>query len=119
MNICLYINTLCSVYMGCPGSSAGKESACQAGDPGLIPELVRSPGEGIGYPIQYSWVSGVVQMVKNLPAMRETWIQPLGWEDPWRKAWQPTPGPLPGESPQTAHGAGGLQSMGLQRVGHY
>ena len=110
--------------MGCPGSSAGKESACHAGDPGLIPELGRSPGEGISYPIQYSWVSLVAQMVKNLPAMRETWIQSLGWEDSWRKAWQPTPRYgnsvlLPGESPQTAHSAGGLQSIGLQRVGHY
>ena len=71
--------------MGCPGSSAGKESACHAGDPGLIPELGRSPGEGISYPIQYSWVSLVAQMVKNLPAMRETWIQSLGWEDPLEK----------------------------------
>ena len=110
--------------MGCPGSSAGKESACHAGDPGLIPELGRSPGEGISYPIQYSWVSLVAQMVKNLPAMRETWIQSLGWEDSWRKSWQPTPrhgNPvlLPGESTQAAHGAGGLQSIGLQRVGHY
>ena len=41
----------------------------------------RSPGEGIGYPLQDSWASLVVQMVKNLPAMQETWVQPLGWED--------------------------------------
>ena len=82
MNICLYINTLCSVCMGCPGSSAGKESACHAGDPGLIPELGRSPGEGISYPIQYSWVSLVAQMVKNPPAMQQTWVWFLGWEDP-------------------------------------
>ena len=53
-------------------SSAGKESACDAGDPGLIPGSARSPGEGIGYPLQYSWASLVTQMVKNLPAMRET-----------------------------------------------
>ena len=59
---------------GFPGSSAGKESACNAGDPGSIPELGRSPGEGIGQPLQYSWASLVAKMVKNLPAMQETWI---------------------------------------------
>ena len=58
--------------MGFPGSSAGKESACRAGDPGLIPGVGRSPGEGIGYPLQYSWASLVAQLVKNLPAMWET-----------------------------------------------
>ena len=58
--------------MGCPGSSAGKESACHAGDLGLIPGLGRSPGEGIGYPIQYSWAFLVAHMVKSPPAMQET-----------------------------------------------
>ena len=48
----------------------------------MIPRLGRSHGEGIGYPLQYSWASLVAQMVKNLPAMRETWVQSLGWEDP-------------------------------------
>ena len=56
------------------GSSAGKESACNAGDPSSIPRLGRSPGEGIGYPLQYSWASLVAQNVKNLPAMWETWF---------------------------------------------
>ena len=65
-----------------PDSSVGKESACNAGDPGSIPGSGKSPGEGIGYPPQYSWISLVAQMVKNLPAMRETWVWPLGWEDP-------------------------------------
>ena len=50
-------------------SSAGKESACNSGDPGSIPGLGRSPGEGIGYPLHYSWASLVAQLVKNLPAM--------------------------------------------------
>ena len=63
------------------GSSAGKESACNAGDPSSIPRSGRSPGEGISYPLQYSWVSLVVQLVKNLPAMQETLVQSLGWED--------------------------------------
>ena len=52
-----------------PSSSAGKESACNACDPGSIPGLGSSPGEGIGYPLQYSWASLVAQMVNNLPAM--------------------------------------------------
>ena len=55
-------------------NSAGKESACSARDPSSIPGLGRSPGEGIGHTLQCSWDSLVVQMVKNLPAMQETWI---------------------------------------------
>ena len=68
--------------LGFPDSPVGKESTCNAGDSGLIPRSGRSPGEGIGYPLQYSWASLVAQMVKNLPAMQETWVQSLGWEDP-------------------------------------
>ena len=67
--------------MGFAGSSGGKESACNAGDSGLIPGLGRSPREGIGYPIQYFGASLGSQMVKNPPAMRETWVWSLGWED--------------------------------------
>ena len=66
-------------------SSVAKESACNAGDPSLIPGLGRSPGEAIGYPLQYSWTSLVAQLVKNLPAMWETWVWSLGWEDPLKK----------------------------------
>ena len=65
-----------------PDSSVGKESACNAGDPSLIPGWERSPGEGIGYPVQYSWASLVAQMVRNLPEMQETWVQSMDWEDP-------------------------------------
>ena len=61
-----------------PDSSVGKESARNAGDPSLIPGWGRSAGEGIGNPLQYSWASLVAQLVKNLPAMWETWVQPLG-----------------------------------------
>ena len=68
-----------------PGSSAGEESTCNAGDPSLIPGSGRSTGEGIGYPLQYSWASLVSQLVKNLPAMQETWVQSLNWEDPLEK----------------------------------
>ena len=70
---------------GFPGSSVGKESACNAGDPGSIPGSGRSTGEGIGYPLQYSWASLVAQLVKNPPTMRETWVRSLGWEDPLEK----------------------------------
>ena len=66
-------------------SSVDKEYSCNAGDPGLIPGSGRSTGEGIGYPLQYSWTSLVAQLVKNLLAMRETWIRSLGWEDPLEK----------------------------------
>ena len=62
------------ITKGFPGSSAGKESACNAGDHGLIPGSGRSPGEGIGYPFQYSWASLVAQTVKNLLAMWENWV---------------------------------------------
>ena len=69
------------IMLGFPGSSVGKIS-CNAGDPDSIPESGRSPGKGIGYPLQYFWASLVAQMVKNLPAMRETWVWSLGSEDP-------------------------------------
>ena len=63
-----------TVGKGFPGGSAGKESACNAGDPSLILRRGRSPGEGIGYPLQHSWASLVFQLVKNLPAMWEIWV---------------------------------------------
>ena len=66
---------------GFPSDSA----ACNEGDLGWIPGLGRSPGEGIGYPLQYSWASPVAQLVKNPSAMRETWVQSLGWEGPLEK----------------------------------
>ena len=88
-------------------NSAGKESTYNAGDPSSILGSGRSTGEGIGYPLQYSWASLVAQLVKNPPAMRETGVQPLGWEDPlekgmathssilaWRIPWIEEPGML-------------------------
>ena len=66
-------------------SSVGKESACNTGDPSSIPGLGRSAGEGIGYPLQYIWSSLGTQLVKNPPAMWETWVQSLVWEDPLEK----------------------------------
>ena len=100
-----------------PDSSVGKESTCNAGDPGLIPESGRSAGEGMGYPLQYSWTSLVVQLVKNPPAMWETCVRSLGWADPLEeRAWPPTSVFLPEEFPWTEE-PGRLQSMGSQRVG--
>ena len=66
---------------GFRGTSAGKESTCNVGDPGLIPGLGRSTGEGIGYSFQFSWAYLVAQLVKNPPAMQETWVHSPGWED--------------------------------------
>ena len=76
MTFCFYL-----FDMGFPHSSVGKESACNARDPGSIPGSGRSAGEGIGYSLQYSWASLVAQLVKNLPEMWETWVWSLGWED--------------------------------------
>ena len=70
---------------GFPDSSVAKESACNSGDPSLVPGWGRSPGERIGYPLQYSWASPVAQLVKNLHAMQETTIWFLGGEDPLEK----------------------------------
>ena len=94
------------------GSSAGQESSCNAGEPSSIPGKWRSP-KGTRYPLQFSWASLVAQMVKNLPAMWEPWVGKI----PWRRAWQPIPVFLPGESPRTEK-PGGLQSVGSQRIGH-
>ena len=71
---CTDISTDFSFYWGFPDSLVGQESTCNAGDPGSIPGLGRSPGEGIGYPFQYSCASLVSQLVRNPPAMWETWV---------------------------------------------
>ena len=76
---------LYSVLWAFPDSSVSKESMCNAGDPGSIPRLGRSAGEGIGYLLQYSWASPEAQLVKNLPVMQKTWVQSLGWEDSLEK----------------------------------
>ena len=81
----LFLGSGFSSLRSFPHSSVGKESACNAGDPSSIPGSGTSTGEGIGYPLQYSWVSLVAQLVKNPPATRETWVLSLGWEDPLKK----------------------------------
>ena len=78
-----HIIVFVSASLDFPGNSSVKnpEFACNAGDPNSIPGLGSSPGEGISYPLQYSWPSQVAPTVKNLPAMQETWVQSLDWED--------------------------------------
>ena len=88
---------------GFPVSSAGKESVCNIGDPGSIPGWGRSTGEGIGYPLQYSWASLVAQLVKNPPAVRETWVPSLGWEDPLEKGKATHSGVLAWRIPWTVY----------------
>ena len=93
---------------GFPDSSVVKEFACKAGDPGLFPGLER----GIGYPLQYSWASLVAQLVKNLPAKRETWVWSLAWEYPLEEGKATHSSILTWKIPWT------IQSMGTQRAGH-
>ena len=76
-----------------PDSSVGKEFTCNAGDPGSVPDSGRIAREGIGYPLQYSWISLVAQLMKNPPGMPETWVGKI----PWRKERLPTPVFWPGE----------------------
>ena len=88
---------------GFPDSSVDKESAYNAGDTGSIPVSGKSAGVGIGYPFQYSWASLMAQLVKNPPAMWDTWAGKI----PWIRERLPTPVFWPGEfqglySPQVA-----------------
>ena len=103
-----------SLYIigGFAGRWAGKESTCNSGDPSSIPGSGRSPGEGIGYPRRYSWAPLVAQLVKNLPAMWETWVRSPGREDPLEKGKAPRSSVLPWRIPWT------VQFMGSQRAGH-
>ena len=100
---------------GFPYSSVGKKSARNAGDPGSIPGLGRSPGEGISYSLQYSWTSLVAQLVKNPPAMRETWVRSLDWEDPLEEGMATHSSILAWRIPWTEE-SGRLQSMGSQEL---
>ena len=105
------------MIMDFPDSSVSKESTCNAGDPSLIPGSGRSAGEGIGYPLQYSWASLVAQLVSNPPAKQETWVWSLGWEDPLEKEMTTHSSILAWRIPWTEK-PGRLHPMGSQRVGH-
>ena len=74
----------------------------------------RCPGEGIGYPLRYSWASLVAQTVKNPPAMRETWVYSLGWEDPLETGMATHSIILAWRIPRTEEPAG-LESIGSQK----
>ena len=97
-------------HMGFHDSSVGKESACNAGEPSSIPGSGRSSGEGIGYPLQYSWAFIVAQLVKNPLSIWETWVWSLGWEDPLEKGKATHSSILSWRIPWT------VQPMGSQRV---
>ena len=112
-----FINDILRTYWASLDSSVGKESACSAGDPSSTPGLGRSPGEGIGYPLQYSWTSLVAQLVKNPPAIWETWVWSLDWKDPLEKGMATYSSILAWRIPWTKK-SGKLQSMGWQRVRH-
>ena len=100
---------MAQIVRGFPDSSVGKESTCNAADPGSTPGLGKSTGEGIGYPLQYSWASLVAQLVKNPPAMWETCVRFLGWEDPPKKGKTTHPSIMAWRIPWTE------KSMGSQR----
>ena len=102
---------------GFPGSSAGKESTCNAGDPGLISGLGSSPGKGIGCPLQYFGASLVTDSKESTCNVGILGSIPGLERFPWRRAWEPTPVFFPRESPWTEE-PGSLQFMRLQRVWH-
>ena len=110
------------ILLGFLGGLDGKESACNVGDLGLISESGKSPGEGNGYPLQYSCLKNSMyrgswwaQLVKNLPAMRETWFDPWVGKIPWRREWLTHSSILAWRIPWTEEPVR-LQSMGSQRV---
>ena len=81
------------VFLGFPCDSAGKESACNTGDPGSIPGLGGSPGEGRGYPLQYSGLENFMGCIVYWIA--KSWTR---LSDFRRRQWHPTPVLLPGKS---------------------
>ena len=110
-----YVDIVCR--RGFSHSSVGKISACNAGDPGSVPGLGSSHGEGIGYPLQYSWASLVTQMIKNLPAMVETWVWTLNWEDPLEESMATHSSILAWRIPMN-RGAHRATDCGSRGVGH-
>ena len=104
-NYVIYV-TCNGFIIGFPDSSLGKESTSNAGGPGSIPGSGRCTGEGKGYPLQYTWASLVAQLVKIHLQCRRPGFNPWVGKIPWRRAWQPTPVFLPGES----HGQGTWQA---------
>ena len=122
-NYVIYV-TCNGFIIGFPDSSLGKESSSNAGGPGSIPGSGRCTGEGKGYPLQYTWASLVAQLVKIHLQCRRPGFNPWVGKIPWRRARQPTPVFLPGESP-CAEEPGGLQPIvikiqtWLKQLGRY
>ena len=109
---------LFSHVLGFPDSSSGKESTCNAGDPGLILGLGRSAGEGIGYPLQYCWASLVAHLIENpFFTSFDPWVQSLGWDHSLEKEKATHSSILAWRIPWTEE-PGSLQSIGSQRVRH-
>ena len=84
----MHLLQCCTIWAGLfvlPRWLSSEESACNAGSPSSISGSGRSPQERIGYPLQYTWASLVSQMIQNPPAMQETGVRSLGWEDPLEK----------------------------------
>ena len=104
--------------VGFPGRSAGKESACNAREDSSISRSGRSPGDGIGYPLQHSWASLAAQTIKNMPTMWETWVRSLGWEDPLEVGMATHSSSLAWRIPMDKGAWQAVQSMGWQRVVH-
>ena len=115
-DLCTNLIYSLQTLLGFSGSSAAKNSARNTADPSSILGLRKSPGEGIGYPLQYSWVSLVAQMVNNLPAMRDTWVWSLGWEDTLEEGMT-THSSILAWTIQWTEEPGRLQSM-VRRVRH-
>ena len=82
----------------------------------MIPGLGRSPGKGIGYPLQYSCASLVAQLVKNLPAMQESWVRSLGWENPLGKGKATHSSILAWRIPWTVKSMGHRESDTIERL---
>ena len=107
------ISLLCEIFKTIPDSSVGKESDCNAGDPRLIPGSGRSAGEGIGYPLQYSWAFPVAQLGKESACnVEDLGSIPWSWKDPLEKGKATHFSILAWRIPWT------VQSMRSQRFGH-
>ena len=89
--IYFFISHISDITQGFPGSSVGKESTCNAGDPGSTSGSGRSTGERTGYPLQYPWISLVAQLVKNPPTMWRPGFDPQVGKIPWRREQLLTP----------------------------
>ena len=108
----MLICTILQGHLGFPSGSDGKETTCNAGDPGSIPGSGRSAEEGIGYQLQYPWASLALRV--NLPARQETWVRSLGQEDPLEKETATHSSILAWEIPWTEE-PDRLQSMGWHK----